>query len=447
MADSKVLIQAIERLDHRVTIGDVAAEAGLPLHEAQREVLTLASEVQAHLQVSEAGEIAYVFPKNIQSILLSKSWQLRWQATWEKVWRVLFYLIRISFGIVLILSLVLIVLAIIALVIAAQAASQQGNNNQNRRSGGGMIFLPRVWFGPNLFRMFDYRYSRRPAAQPTAKSAAKSAANAADSEMNFLEAIFSFLFGDGDPNADLEERRWQAIAAVVKANGGVVVAEQIAPFLSDLGKGWSQEFEDFMIPVLIRFNGEPQVSPEGGIVYQFPELQVTAQERRKMSPPQALQEYPRQFSHARSGQVIGAIALGSANLIAALALGSLLQDPALVASAGELVIFVHSIYWLLLAYGTAFLGIPIGRYFWVQWQNGKIARRNQLREQRAEVLAQLDDPVREKLSFAQTLAGQTIVTTENLAYSTETDLIDQDIANKDKIDEEWQRLLERRQSP
>lgn len=440
MADSNVLIKAIERLDHRVTIGDVAAEAGLPLHEAQQGVLTLASEVQAHLQVSEAGEIAYVFPKNIQAILLSKSWQLRWQATWNKVWRVLFYLIRISFGIALILSLVLIVLAIIALVIAAQAASQQGNNNQNRRSGGGMILLPRVWFGPNLFRMFDYRYYRRSAAKPAAKPAA-------DSEMNFLEAIFSFLFGDGDPNADLEERRWQAIAAVVKANGGVVVAEQIAPFLSDLGQGWSQEFEDFMIPVLIRFNGEPQVSPEGGIVYQFPELQVTAQERQRISPPQALQELPRQFSFASSGQIIGAIALGSANLIAALALGSLLQDPALVASAGELVIFVNSIYWLLLAYGTAFLGIPIVRYFGVQWQNGRIARRNQAREQRAEVLAQLDDPVREKLSFAKTLAGQTIVTAENLAYSTETDLMDQEIANKDKIDEEWQRLIERRQSP
>ena len=436
MAESKVLIQTIERLDHRVTIGDVAAGAGLPLHEAQQGVLALASEVQAHLQVSESGEIAYVFPKNIQAVLLSKSWKLRWQATWEKTWRILFYLIRLSFGIVLILSLVLIVLAIIALVIAAQAASQQGNNNQNRRSGGGMIFLPRMWFGPNMFRMFDYRYYRRPAAKP-----------AADSEMNFLEAIFSFLFGDGDPNADLEERRWQAIAAVVKANGGVVVAEQVAPFLSDLGQGWSKEFEDFMIPVLSRFNGLPQVSPEGGIVYQFPELQVTAQERRQLSPPQSLQELPRKFSHASSGQIIGAIALGSANFIGALALGSLLQDQALVASAGELVIFVNSIYWLLLGYGSAFLGIPLVRYFWVQRQNGKMARRNQEREQRVEALTQLEDPVREKLSFAQTLAGQTIVGTNDLAYTTETDLVDQEIANKDKIDDEWQRLIERRQSP
>ena len=77
MADSTTLTRAIERLDYRVTIGDVAAEAGLPLAEAQQGVLALASDVQAHLQVSESGEIAYVFPKNLQAILFSKSWRLR----------------------------------------------------------------------------------------------------------------------------------------------------------------------------------------------------------------------------------------------------------------------------------------------------------------------------------------------------------------------------------
>ncbi len=29
--------------------------------------------------------------------------------------------------------------------------------------------------------------------------------------MSFLEAVFSFVFGDGDPNEDFEERRWRAV--------------------------------------------------------------------------------------------------------------------------------------------------------------------------------------------------------------------------------------------
>ncbi|MBW4459907.1 MAG: hypothetical protein KME47_06660 [Nodosilinea sp. WJT8-NPBG4] len=428
MAQTKTITQAVERLGYRVTVGDVAAEAGLPLMEAQQGVLALASEVQAHLQVAESGEIAYVFPKNIQAVLWSKSWRLRWQSTWEKVWRVLFYLIRLSFGVVLILSLVLIVVAITIIAIAASSAGREDNDSGG---GGGMIFLPRVWLGPDIFWLFDPRSDRR--RRPRTKS-----------ELNFLEAVFSFLFGDGNPNVDLDDRRWQSVAQVIQANGGAVVAEQVTPFLDDLGKGWDKDLEDFMVPVLSRFNGLPQVSPQGGIVYQFPELQVTAKAQRTINPPPFLRESPRKFSQATSGQIIGAIVLGSANLIGALVLGSMLQDQSLVAELGGIVALVNSLYWLLLGYGTGFLGLPLVRYFWVQQQNNRIAARNADREQRAEVLSQLTDDQREKLAFAQTLTLQTVVGTDNLAYTTESDLTEQEIAQKDKIDSEWQRLLEQR---
>ena len=29
--------------------------------------------------------------------------------------------------------------------------------------------------------------------------------------MSFLESIFSFVFGDGDPNRDFQEKRWQMV--------------------------------------------------------------------------------------------------------------------------------------------------------------------------------------------------------------------------------------------
>jgi hypothetical protein len=35
-------------------------------------------------------------------------------------------------------------------------------------------------------------------------------------KMNFFQAIFSFVFGDGDPNLDWEERRWQTVSGHVK---------------------------------------------------------------------------------------------------------------------------------------------------------------------------------------------------------------------------------------
>ncbi|MBD2258555.1 hypothetical protein [Pseudanabaena sp. FACHB-2040] len=428
MAQNAAVLQAVERLGYRVTVGDVAAEAGLPLNVAQQGVLALASDVQAHLQVSEVGEIAYQFPRNARTILLSKSWRLRLQETWNRIWRVLFYLIRISFGILLILSLVLIAVAIFALVMAAQS-SQQGDNRNDRRGGGGFIFMPRIWLG-NPFYLFDFNYGYGRQRRPREKS-----------EFNFLEAIFSFLFGDGDPNADLEDRRWQTIAAVIRNNRGAVVAEQIAPYLDTLGQGWSREYEDFMLPVLSRFNGQPEVSPQGQLVYHFPELQVTADNRRSISVPQFLQELPRRFSQATSGQIMMAIGLGSANLIGALVLGNLLQDQVLVAELGGLVAFASSIYWLLLGYGAAFLGLPLVRYFWVQQQNRKIDARNSRREEHAIALAATDSTLQEKLSFARQFAAQAIITQDNLAYTTEQDLIEQEAANPDKVDEEWRRRL------
>jgi hypothetical protein len=109
------VMTAVESLDYRVTVGDVAAKAGLNLEIAQQGLIALAADTQAHLQVSEAGEIAYEFPQNFRSILRNRYWRLRFQETWQKIWRVLFYLIRISFGILLILSIVLIVAAIAVL--------------------------------------------------------------------------------------------------------------------------------------------------------------------------------------------------------------------------------------------------------------------------------------------------------------------------------------------
>lgn len=426
MGYPQAVLTAIERLDYRVTAGDVAATAGLPLAETQQGMLALATEVGAHLQVSDGGEVAYVFPRNLQGILLSRSWQRRLRAWGNTLASGLFYLVRLSFGVMLILSLVLITLAILILVVVAQ----QSNQRDDDRRGGGMVVFPRFWFGPDIFWIFSP--NPRP---PRARSQGR------DSDLNFLEAIFSFLFGDGNPNADLEERRWQSIAAVIRTQRGVVVAEQVAPFLDDLGQGWSAENEDYMVPVLSRFNGVPQVSPQGGLVYHFPELQVTAAQRSTRSSETWLDEQPWRFSRASSTQILWAAGLGGANLIGALALGSLLRDPMLVAQAGDFVGFVAAIYGLLLAYGVAFLAVPLGRYFWLQRQNRHIDARNTRRQDRLVALRQPSDTTQEKLAYAQDFASQTVVTADNLAYTTERDLIEQEVENADNIDAEWRRML------
>lgn len=408
------LMEAVENLGYRVTVGDVAARTGLNVEQAQQGLLALAADAGGHLQVAESGDIAYQFPRNFRTILQSKFWRLRWQKTMQQIGRILFYLVRISFGVLLILSLVLILVAIAVIVISVQS-SQDGDGDRGG-SGRSVNFF---WFPLDVadwFWFFSPDYSSQPRRQSSA------------SEMNFLEAIFSFLFGDGNPNAYLEQRRWQAIAATIRSRHGAVVAEQLAPYLDDLGKGYDLEYENYLLPVLVRFNGRPEVTPEGGIVYQFPDLQITAtEEEEEEEQVSYLKEKKWRFSRASSSQIMWAIGLGAANLIGALVLGSLLSDGIVAAQVGGLVAFVESIYGILLAYGVGFLAIPLARYLWLGQANQKIEQRNQMRRDRRSLLRHPTPEVQQKLDYAKGLAKKQAIAPDNLAYTTETDILEQDI--------------------
>lgn len=140
MTPNPAIMKSVEQLGYRVTVGDVASQAGLEINLAQQGLLALASDAGGHLQVSDTGEIVYLFPENFRSILQNKYWKLRLKQWWEKVWKVLFYLIRISFGIVLIVSILLMMIAIAVIVIAISSSRDNDNNSNSGNSGGGISF-------------------------------------------------------------------------------------------------------------------------------------------------------------------------------------------------------------------------------------------------------------------------------------------------------------------
>lgn len=418
MAPNPTIMQAVEQLGYRVTVGDVATQAGLNVAEANLGLLALANDAGGHLQVSDTGDIVYQFSQNFRAILRNKYLQLRLQEWWKKVWGVLFYLIRISFGILLIVSIALITITIIMILYAAN--SDRDSDDRGSNFSGGFFYFP------DLFWYLSPDYNTQQQERRREKST-----------LNFFEAVFSFLFGDGNPNAKLEERRWQEIATVIRNNRGAVVAEQITPYLDNIGEAYTQEYEDYMLPVLTRFNAQPAVSPEGQIVYYFPELQVSAAKKRRQSASVYLEEFPFRFSAATSGQILLSAGLGGINLVGALVLGSLLRGGIVAAKLGGLVAFVQGIYWLLLAYGIGFLGIPLVRYFWIQWRNSKIVARNRDRLERARLLAtSADTSLQDKIDYAHQFAAEKVIGHEDLAYTTETDLLEQE-------DAEWQRRLDR----
>jgi len=433
MAPNPTIMQAVEQLGYRVTVGDVAAKAGLDVNFAQRELLTLASEAGGNLQVAESGDIAYLFPNNFRDILRNKFLRLQLQEWWQKIWRVLFYLIRISFGIVLVASILLIFVAITMLLSSSDSNNGGGGEGGGGGGGrgGGFFFFPYFW--NDLLWIFYWNHDEPYYQQRSRLTGQKP-------QMSFLEAVFSFIFGDGNPNHNLEERKWSDIAAAIRNNRGAVVAEQIAPYLDNLGQGYGREYEEYMLPALARFDGRPEVSPQGQIVYHFPQLQTTATERNSEPVAAYLREMLWRFSNASSGQIMLAAGLGALNLVGALVLGNLLSNSAI---ASGFIGFVSAIYPTILIYGVGFLAIPLIRYFWIQWKNSRIEARNQERQQRAMLLNEPDANLLQKLAYAREFAAENVLTGEDLAYTTETELTQQELEQSAKIDAEWQRRIDR----
>ena len=422
MAPRTAVMEAVEKLNYRVTIGDVAAQSGLGLTIAQREVLALASETGGHMQIAESGEIAYKFAPNFRQILINRSFWLQANEWLKGVWQWVFYGIRISFGILLIISILIVVLGIIAAWIALNSQRSSSSDRNDRRSdsrssGGSSSFIfmdsrrnsfgsPSVMFDP-----YYYEPKRIRERDPD--------------EMGFLESVFSFLFGDGNPNFDLEERRWREIAAMIRSHNGVVIAEQIAPYLDETSALEGDEY--FVIPVLSKFNGFPEVSESGTLAYKFPELQKVASKRQAVVKQSYLQEKPWQFSQAPGGKIALAIGLGIFYLVASLYLGSLLGDPRLAKLLVGFLGFVKAAYGFLLAYAVLFLSIPLVRYFVLQCLNIGINARNKKRAARGEKLKSPSVSLRKKLAFARTFATkQEVIDQKNLAYTTEEDLADQE---------------------
>jgi hypothetical protein len=437
MAANSALMRAVEQLGYRVTVGDVAAQAGLQVGLAQRELMSLAADVGANMQVAESGEIAYLFPRNFRDILRDKDFRIQLQETWAKIWAILFFLIRISFGIFLIASILLIVVAIVVLVVAGSLSQGSSSDHRDDDISGdlsGALGSLGWGFSPDFF-WYLLPFQREPAVR-----------HRPGQQINFLEAIFSFLFGDGNPNANLAKRGWQQLGALIRHYRGAVVAEQIVPYLTTLPDSATLRGTDesYVLPVLVQFNGVPQVSDTGQIIYQFPDLQTTAEASGKRPPALKpnLEEKVWPFSRASSTQVLWIAGLGVVNLLGALILGTLLAG----AVGGGFIGFIRWIFVPLLAYAIGFLGIPAVRYWILLDRNQKIAERNFQRQQLASQLqTELANPegkLTGKLNFARQFALQNYVDEADLAYTTEKDLIEQDIAQKAKIDAEWQRRLE-----
>ncbi|MFP3089158.1 hypothetical protein LQZ21_02385 [Treponema sp. TIM-1] len=264
------VLEAFKNQRKGATIADITAKTALPLDSVRELVGVAADEYRARLQVTESGEILYSFPHGFVSKY--HGFRRNLSRTMEKIkkgmliagtWIFKVWIMGMLVGYFVLFMLI----ALASLVISVAGSSSNSNNRSSHRGNGlgGMYFtsqifnlIIRIWFYSELTKSLDGRYYENRRAKPKGRP--------------LYKAIFSFVFGDEDPNGDWASREKRSVIAYIQAHGGVI---SLPEFMTLTGLP-PEKADPAILSCCAEFGGLPEATEEGTVVYRFDPLLLRA---------------------------------------------------------------------------------------------------------------------------------------------------------------------------
>ena len=267
------VVGALRRQPKGATVADIVAKTTLPLETVRDLIPAAADEYSGRLEVTESGEIRYSFPHGFTSkyrgfraglrrAAAAFTKGLKTGAAWFfKVWIMVMLVGYFVF---------FMLLAVAALALSVAASFQSNSNSRSSKGNGGLLLasslfntIIRIWFYSELLNADRryYRGSRNAPAKPKSRP--------------LYKAIFSFIFGDEDPNARWDEQEKRAVIAYIQGNRGVITVPELA-MISGLTPG---EAEERITAYCAEFGGSPEATEDGTVVYRFDDLLLRADRR------------------------------------------------------------------------------------------------------------------------------------------------------------------------
>jgi hypothetical protein len=263
------LVSFLRKRRGESTVADMIAGTGLPKYQVEQAARAVLDEYAGQLKVTESGELLYSFPSGMRSTTRGAGPAFRrfLKSFAKGAAKVLSFLFKIWIVVMLVgyfVAFVAILLAAILASFAASAASRNERGRGGRSSGGGIggtfLFMRlldtalRMWFVSNLIRD-----QKRPPGRP------------------FYRSVFAFVFGEGDPNLDWEERERKYALSYIRGRRGVITIEE----LMTLTGTEYDEAQRLVNRYMVEFEGEPRVTDDGTLVFAFPELLRTSAAEQK----------------------------------------------------------------------------------------------------------------------------------------------------------------------
>lgn len=259
------VLTALRRLRGRATVGDVVAATGLPNDRVELTLKSLLGDLRGHIAVGEKGDLLFEFDRRMVR-RDHESWWSRFKRGAKRV-------VKAAFKAWIVLMLVVYFIVFVALVVAALVAMMSGD----RREGGGgsrrgpRMRIPTFWiwylFWTNNWRWGRPYYGHRWEARRRVK-------------VPFYKKVFAFVFGPDRPVVTREDRDREKIE-LIRARRGVLAPAELVEFTGVR----AEEAVEEMGRLMGSYAGDAHVSPDGELVYIFPELLVSAHGRVRVREP------------------------------------------------------------------------------------------------------------------------------------------------------------------
>ena len=293
-ADYQKVVNALKRCPKGSTAADICALTAIPLSSVRELLPEAADEYSGHLQVTQSGEILYYFPGGFTSkyrgffAFLKKAAEKA--GLFIKKTLVLLFKIWIM---VMLIGYFILFLAIAVMTLVLSMASKSGGKG-GKTSLGLFDLLIRIWFYSELTKPHKGRYSGRikKAKRPLHK------------------AVFSFVFGEEDPDKEWKIRLDESVIGFIQSNNGVISLPEYMIFSGEN----SLEAEQSILSFCFKYSGSPEMTEENTIVYRFDELLLRSDAKRikKLSP--GIQRL-KTFSSNTKNMNIGLIVINAVNLV------------------------------------------------------------------------------------------------------------------------------------
>jgi hypothetical protein len=263
------ILGSLRALDGRATVGDVVAQSGLPADDVRTGLKSLLETHEGHLAVSDSGELIYEFDPG----LIERGSE----PFLARAKRTVTDLASKAFKAWIVIMLVVYFVVFVVLVLLALFANQRGNDSgggwggSRGRSRGGFHFDPLIWYwiwGPR------WRIGRPYYGHRWERTLDKS------DRVPFYKKVFAFVFGPDRPKPT-QQQLDRSKLRLIRARSGVLTTAEL---MEHTGTG-VREAESEMGRLLGAYDGEAAAGPEGELVYAFPGLMATVDERRRVREP------------------------------------------------------------------------------------------------------------------------------------------------------------------